>query len=431
MDAIDGEGTFWLASSPEKRVFGRLTFDPQSGARLTTYGTLFEEEEVRSRRLRFDNMPRRILGMLGTRRVTLIGGLCVNRKTEFASSQGSEPHFVEQYSIRCVLQGTHYSSPEIPEFEVLFLKLEYLEAWVNDQLITSSSVESPEGYRMQSTAVPRRASSGTAEFGNVEVSSSVSETLGLFHSSFEQESQMALFFEESQSLEAVLSICSNLRDLLSIAAHKPSNFVEIGLIPSTSDIQRAENLEIEQYTNVFVLDEAARIPHDGESPIPQNMLFTADELGGAGFVAKWCEMANIYKPAVDQLTSLWYSPLAYPEDMFSDAAQSAETLIRIGTGQQNLNLKIELANLAKDAGLTYQNLVGDIDRWSSAIVQTRTNRVVHRGLHENEAIPDWASMTRTLYHLVVVHLLKRCEIAEHQLENISRRLAALQFGQSM
>ena len=205
--------------------------------------------------------------------------------------------------------------------------------------------------------------------------------------------------------------------------------LEIGLISSTGDTQDRDTYEVENYTTMCVLDVAARIPHDSENPLPPNMLFTVDEFGGAGFVSKWCEMSTLYKPVIDQLTSLWYSPWSYPEDAFSSAAQSAETLMRIDTGQQNLNLRIELTNLAKDAGPEFQHLIGDIDGWAGEIVQTRINRVVHRGLHETAAMPNWGRMSRTLYHLVVVHLLKRCGVEDHKVEQVSRMLTVLQFGQ--
>ena len=119
----------------------------------------------------------------------------------------------------------------------------------------------------------------------------------------------------------------------------------------------------------------------------------------------------------------WYSPWMDPEMQFFNVLSSVEMLARIKSGRQQVNLKNALIELAELAGSRFAELVSDKNQWASTIVQTRATRVVHRGLYEDAATPDWGKLSRSIYFVVVMSLLIECDVPDHELDAVAQKLS--------
>ncbi len=423
MDTLDVEGMFWTPETPNNRLFGRLRFDPATGGRLTVHGTFLDSHEAAYEENRPPNPVGRIFCSIRGQPATLEDSVCIRRNMQPSPEPETDFSFVEEYFAPMVLDGLHILDPDLSKFHSVSLRLRHLEQWTNEQLVTTSTVEGSEGYQHQLTAVPRREITAKGRFGSIRLSSSINASFGLIEWGFRQQSTITLDFNEALTPHDIAKYCSALQHLITIAAHKPSTMFDMRLYTVRLIVSPNVHLLNLSPVRLYVAHQSARLPHDGESPIPPNMLFTAEPFGQAAGIARWCEIHDRLEPVIAALMKLWYAPWADVETRFFNLLSSAEMLIRIRKGKQNFDLRPELFGLAQSAGPTFQAFVRDVDAWAASIVQTRINRVVHRGLHEHAPSPDWGRLSNSLYLLVIISLLKECGMSEDQLQLVTQKLS--------
>ena len=145
---------------------------------------------------------------------------------------------------------------------------------------------------------------------------------------------------------------------------------------------------------------------------PFKMLFTYDALGGLSGIGRWLTMSKKFWPVIAGLTSRWYAP-----DLYGELVAAAEAFERIRLQQGKINFKKALETLACHAGAPFQSVVDDVGACAKRVVRIRKEHVVHRGLHGD---PDGESLywlIASLYILVVLCLLRECEVPEENLPN--------------
>ncbi len=155
------------------------------------------------------------------------------------------------------------------------------------------------------------------------------------------------------------------------------------------------------------------------------MLFTYADLGELDGIGRWLTKSKQFWPVVAALTSRWYAPELYDELQFFSMATAAEAFERIRLREQGVKRKLTLdkrtlKGLVALAGPPFQSMVEDVNRWATRVVQTRNEHVVHRGLSKD---PDGESLywlTGSVYVLVVLCLLRECEVQEENLPTPQR-----------
>ena len=145
---------------------------------------------------------------------------------------------------------------------------------------------------------------------------------------------------------------------------------------------------------------------------------------------RWMKVAYRFESVIGSLMRHWYIPSMYAQDRFFNSVVAAEALARIRTGQQSIKLQRELTTLASYAGEVFSSIVDDIDSWSRCVVRIRDNNVAHIGLRANVESSVLYYLSESLYFLVVLCLLRKCEVSSETLARIRDRERARRLGRT-
>ncbi len=214
----------------------------------------------------------------------------------------------------------------------------------------------------------------------------------------EQAALLRISFDEPRRLYGKTGIYHIIRlvhGLVAIAAHKSVavenitlEFTRDGLPPLHARLYRrwAEN------------ESASADPASWQRPVSFELI------GGLRGIVKWINAADRYWLPMIRVGSRWLSPTAYLESKFSDVYVALEAIARIKleitSGSNDLKKQVGgmdkvLQKLATGWGVgddlltrgvredgfeRFAQLVGNVERWASAMVRERSTLVIHPGL---------------------------------------------------
>ena len=430
-EELDVEGLFWLPERPDRQVAGRLRFDAAAGAKLNLIGSVHDPDEVLAQRsgpnvsvpidelFGWNREPNRILGQTGARKLTLDHCHRTREAIELTSGMAQE-----SYAPRFILSGVHLNDDEELAISSLTLRLRHLEYWVRHsgievKLDRDDKSAGIKQARIICTSLDTSTASGN--FGELLMAFNYNVRGDrIVEAGIEQRCSFGIRFTAARSLEDTLKVCSALQNLVTIGTHATSSIAGVTLQGSRSNnalgASQDEFLRVQLYAQFTGND----VQGEKDAPSPYDMLFTYDDVGGLDSVARWLEESEKYKPVIDSLVSHWYIPRLYAENRFFNVVTAAESLERMRTNRQNINLRAALRRFARSAGKTFASLVGDVDLWSTRVVKARINHVVHPGLHEAEDGLSLHLLSETVYLLVVLCLLKECGVPADTLSRIPK-----------
>lgn len=415
MERLDVDGLFWLVDKPDDKVAGRLKFDPVEGAKLGLIGKFKDFIPTGS------NPPVRMNAIAGGGLFALENCHFERVRVEYAAG-GKSGLTRHEYQSDLLLDGLHWDNSEPLQFKNVLLHLRYLEQWIR------ASTRKPIGYEDRADAFPRISHKFDAFERLAGIVGSFGE-LGLAYGHVEYGDQFLetvrrgnLFFDlrlvESWPFGRVMNWCWMLQDLVTLGLDHPSAVTGVTFehAQQSDDTADEERQPVKPYMRATGRYASVSL----DSMHVGNTMFTFDDIGGIEGVFKWLEMANRYGIVVGTFVGNLYAPSPYPESRFFNACTAAEAFRRIQLGKQNLNLARELLELAKQAGNTFKDSVGDVNKWANQVVQNRINIVVHPGLHggANAHELDW--LEDSLHLLVVLCLLAECGVQEKAGERIRR-----------
>lgn len=413
MELLDVDGLFWLVDKPDDKVAGRLMFDPADGARLSLIGKF--KDFIPSGH----NLPVRMNAIAGGRLLALRDCRFERVRAEYAGG-GQSGLTRHEYQSDLFFTGMHWDNSEPLRFKHVLLHLRYLEQWINE-LSTL-----PIGYEEKSKALPLIGASFDILEREVRASLGFGE-LGLTYGRatsgdrfLETMIRQNLFFDlrwiEVCPFDEVLRFCWLLQDMVTLGCDFPSALTDLAMEhpQQASGTTATDKLPVKPY--IRSIGNYAIGPRGGVHP--SRMLFTFSDLGEIEGVAKWLKVASRYRIAVGALVGNLYAPSPYSESKFFNACTAAEAFRRIQLREQNFKLAKELPVLAQQAGDTFKDLVGDIDKWAKRVVRTRANIVVHRGLHGGTDESEIIWLADSIHLLVVLCLLAECGVQERAEERI-------------
>jgi len=120
IERFEYEGYWWFPESPERKIKGKLRFDPKEGASLYLVGS---QEDLQT--IPEVNKPKIILGFSSDgNKITLYDSL-------FSKSSIHVPGMIEQwFDVTYVLVGTHFHKAEDIKFKSASIRFSYLDDWV-------------------------------------------------------------------------------------------------------------------------------------------------------------------------------------------------------------------------------------------------------------------------------------------------------------
>ena len=410
MEDLDVDGVFWLEGAPDEQVAGRLTFDVRDGAHLSLIGS-FEDLD------QFGELggPRRILGVAGTRLLTLDECHQVGKRLDM-------PGIVrERYQVSRILSGDHFREDQSDRFSAVHFRVRHLEHWVNR---TGTSVETEPGQdqyqlgRVTVTHDPLERIVLRMEEAALELAFPVKMSLGVFETRIDQGCSFSVRFDKPIGLREAFASCNALQDLVTIGLDAPAAVTQMSVSHPDSVRQRSDGEQVHNSIEVLTRFQGSHSPDGDDGKYPANMLFTFDDIGGLHGVAGWLKTAERFGPVVGVLLAHWYLPDINVENRFLNVVIAAEALERIRTGKQRFPFKRALSRLAEDAGEIAEVLVGDPNAWAKEVRAMRVRDVVHRGLSEETDYARMYYLSEAIYMLVVVSLLRECGISPTTISNI-------------
>ena len=409
METLDLEGMFWLPGNPGRKVAGRFTFNDADGPELKLIGSLHDPNEVLTRHsgpvvsvpleeLYGSNIePSRIFGETTQGFVTLDN--CWRKSGTFRWP-GSRRPAQEYYGAWAVFLGAHFDEDSSPAFSGVSTRIQNLENWTGMSLVRITLGYSEESKRLEEVRIvagqPREM---VTESALGEVGLSLEYMLKGDHiveSAITQRQAIQLRFPEPKSIAGILAVCSSLRDVVTIGTNTPVSIHSVSLTHPCSDNP------IGFYAGLIGAVGQGSL----RSPRPGEFLFTFEDIGGLGGLAKWLEVAQRYPLVIDALLSPEYRSPWYVESRFFDAITAAETFARIQGQYEHVN-RYKIKQLGRRVGDPFEALVGDVDKWADRVWDARRDDLVHRGLSEVKP-PTLYTMSESLYFLVVLSLLKEC-----------------------
>ena len=407
---LDVIGAFWPAARAGRRLPGRLTFDPGNGGRLEVVGSFHDPKEViakagrqadgsvsvgLSELLGLDSPAIRVIGDTAAGPVTL---------EQCLGGQGT-------YHVPLVLSGAHIPDGEPLRFQTAAFYIHHLVFWtgisgfsgsldyradahrpeevhISYRPVPETSVDMPRGrlvlrfpYRLRYDRVPE--------------------------SPVEETSALELEFAEPGSIVDVIQAHHALQVLMSIAVAAPVRVTEtLVQPPGGNQLQvHAQGVGAGSYAG------------NGRAVRRADMLFTYTDLGELSGIGRWLTISEKFWPAISALATRWYTPELYHDLQFFNMATAAEAFARIRQDEQSVKFEQALKALAGLAGAPFQSMIGGVDDWAKRVVRTRNDHIVHYGLRGDPDSEFLYWLTGSLYVLVVLCLLRECEVPEENLPN--------------
>ena len=234
-----------------------------------------------------------------------------------------------------------------------------------------------------------------------------------------------LRFDVPISLDSIINYCWLLQSLVTLGCDLPSAMIGLAFDHPLQFPDPSSNKRVPVTPYIPLIGNYA--PSSGKVPAPSNLMFSYTDIGQLDGVVKWLKVASRYQAVLNALSSYWFSPGPYSGNRFFNVCTAAEALRRIQKGKQNLNLGNELKVLTDEAGGIFSELVGDVDKWSSKVIRTRQNDVVHPGLRDGVGAIALEVLADSIYFLVLLCLLAECGVQQNAASSIrnSRRFNTL------
>ena len=407
MDVI---GTFWPAACPDKRVPGRLTFDPRDGGKLDLCGAFHDPKEViataraqqqgpisvgLSELLGLGSPPIRILGDTTDGPVTL--DQCLGN--------------LSSYHVPLVFRGAHFLDNEPLLFQAAQFDIPHLARWIGQSGLSDCVQLRQDSNQVEQIRIIYKPVADTivdTQSGHLRLAFRYRQHGDRINElTIKQYCTLELRFADHGSVDDFFEAHGALQALIAIGVAAPVRVTDARVLTVAGHW-------------VQVLADSGRISSQpGEMPRirPFDMLFTYDGLGGLSGIGRWLTMAKKFRPVTGILMSRWYESDLYVELQFFSMVTAAETFARIRRQEQNFKFKTALETLTGHAGAPFQSVVDDVDSWAKCVVRTRDNHVVHRGLQGDADGESLYWLTASVYILVVLCLLRECEVPEENLPN--------------
>ena len=414
MQELDLEGLFWRPEAPDREIAGRLRFDPTDGAILSLIEPFrfTTADETRIPLIDLvgerpeDRDGIRFLGTAGSHLLTLDQCYLVG------SSVKSSRIVQRRYRVSIILSGAHFDIDEPLSFSSVTVQLSNLVQWVGRSglsvdLHPKGDSGKVEGVRINYASVP--SIEANTNDGSIAVTFPWEwETNRFSKSMVEHKCALEYHFRKPHPLVKIMGICGSLRNLVTICVHAPSAVLDIRL--THPDLDRPISL----YTQWIGADS----PREQDIIHRSKMSLTFDDIGGVEGIRAWLDLANRYSELIAILVSHWYTPTLYQEQRYFNAVVASEMLIRVRRNKNDIKLGKALGDLVQEVKSLFEPLVGDLKKWTQEVVQSRDNYVVHPGLRGNSDGYRLYLLSESIYVLVVLTLLRECDVSIDSLKNI-------------
>lgn len=461
-ESIDVVGKWWLPEAPDRKISGRLTFDPEKGGELTLGGVLRtmletaepikdKEGNVVGGAVTADSLEKagtydRIVGEADESAFTLEDCFQIRRTGMLLGEQGgTQTLFVNQ-----ILQGASFEPGEAISGHQLIAHLDHFKYWplrtgiVEEQIFRDSdSASSSDPFvtlHMQRVEPLTFKDDDGTEFGIHQEFRVTGDRVA--SRSLTQNFVLTIGVTEAQPIEDLLRQLRVVQDFASIGLNRSASTRHIVL--KHPDCFRTYGKENERKDFVPIQFRARFVDYSGpppERPLrDHDMLFSLDAAGGMEGVERWTATGTEYGSIVNRVVSAKYSRTMFVSDRLLNIAAALEAFDRTRTGTKGSKFRTRMMRNCDLAGDLFTDLVQDHGAWVLALKTQRNSVAHHLELPTVEITTQQQHlMSESAYMLFAICMLRTAGIQEEVFEtirgsqvyiNLKRRLRNLDLSKS-
>jgi hypothetical protein len=435
MEAFESVGEWWLPETPEKRLHGTLAVSERGRAELRLAGTIRSmldlgttvKTETGESITRFSeqSMARsgvypRILGEADGKAFTLEDCFQIQRRDNLLSASGSS----ERILANQVYRGALFGKDETLEFCRADATMQWLPYWVNesgldetlefevdqDEIVTgqvsaeirikrleAQTCDAPSGGKVTLTQ-------GYGLSGDRVVERRITQD---FHLTVEQESLA--------SKDILLDTIGDFQSLVTAGTGRPAAFKTVSF--RHPDIGQGEGrnplLPID-----YLVQWQDQPVEDARTLYEYDMFFTLRQLGGFAGVENWLRVAAEHRSALNRAMAARFSDGMYVSDRLMNVAAALEAFDR-DVHKDETFYRERLLRCVRLAGYEFVRLVGDVEKWATAMKKARNDIA-----HHNRALGAGSTLQmllgRSAYYLFLLCILRSANTPTEVFEHIEQ-----------
>ncbi len=425
-EPIDVLGKWWLPETPEHKVTGILTFTEDEGAQLLLSDALRADDEVvwdekspdgakvghvTRRSLQHAGTYSRIVGRADNVPYTLED--CFRTRLRGRTGFGDA---AETVHVNAILRGIELEPGEALECTSASVALTQLTSWsgvnglrVDHARYKPGSTEERRPYvTVNADLVPAVTvpfDGGTLKLAqhlatNPQVPNAVTVT---------QSTRVMVTFDEGSArpLEDFITRMNDVQDLVTIAT---------GTTAAKYDFQLSHPGA--RYPVDYFVRWNNRATKDEHVPSVW-MLFTLEDLTVDG-LASWLRTATTFQSELRRITATKYQTSMFVEDRASNIMAALESITRHPHKKSPNYFIDDLKDCIYEVGEPFLRLIeGDVDTWAQ-LAKSRRNDLAHHNAGVLEMSSSSVQLTREMYWLAVLLLLRRANAPDAVFDKIGR-----------
>lgn len=411
-EPFEYEGYWWLPGEENSETPGTLTYDPQSGAELTTLGRIQEEQSLHSRTL-IDI----IVGISDSgKKITLFD--CRDHGVKM-SMPGIERH---TYKTRLIAVGAlHVEYP--PVLKSISFQCTDLDAWVGRHGFTMSTNYDPFEVQV-GYSKPDPIEANLPNDYKLRIGFSASVPGGKWPQrkvAVTEEKWIKIEASEEKEFELMWEEANRIRDFLSLAIGKA---VFITNVQGTNEAAKREVRGQTYYEQVEFYAPGWPSP-EGHRPVkrPDEVLLPLEAVENKleETTSLWFEKVNLLEPVLDLYFGTLYEPTIHLQRHFLFLAQATETYHRRTSNEKNASEEDHqrrVSEIMESIPSEYESwLNGKLRHGNELSLRQRIKRLVDR---HDTVFEEYIVDKHSFAHAVVVtrnYLTHYVEEMEEQASN--------------
>jgi hypothetical protein len=437
---------WWLPDRPERRVPGRLTWDPDEGGDLQLMGELREPvildnplpsggvQKYRSHPAPLERQYPVILGSHTTsagheEAYTLLHSLSLNA----VGFHGLE-EYPEHISPGAVLQGAWYTDPSDIEADRAIFDLSHLSAWVSTSGLEVSYPRldgDVDGPYTVITAHRLPAFTTTHEEAVVELRQALAPTgdheqaAGIDHSW-----RLVIKIEPMGDLDRFTDIATDIRALVTIGSGKAADITRAILQHPLKHKHTVAGEPVPAFRDDIVyLNRWAHRGNDAAPVSRHDLYFTLDQLGGPGGIQRWLQTAAMYRTELRRVMATRYTDSMYLEDRIMNTCAALERFDKVrrpdapkvlrGKRWEDAPFVDRLVACAEYAGSAFDDLIReDASDWAARVRTVRNQLAHHDDPFRTTGQVGEHVLAEQIYWLFAFCMLRACDASEEAFDSI-------------
>lgn len=350
-ECLDLLAYWWLPEHPERRVPGRLVWDPERGGDLQLMGELRKPvivdnhlangdvQKYRARPIKLDRHYAIIHGSHTTRAgreeaYTLLRSFSLN-----SIGFGGLDEHPEQISAGAVLHGAWYTDPSEIEADRAIFDIRHLSAWVDtsgletEYPVLDGDLDGPYAV-IKAHHVPSFATThdGAAidfrqqlkHIGDHELTTGI-----------QQSWQLVVTIEPMGELERFTDIATDIRALVTIAAGRTADIETAILQHPSLHKHRLDGEPVPAFRDdITYFNRWAHRGKDTEPIRSHELYFNLADFGGPAAVQKWLQTSQDYRTEIRRVMATRYTDSMYLEDRIMNTCSALERFDKVRRGRK-------------------------------------------------------------------------------------------------